>query len=87
MPVRNIWLVRHGERADVVDQGWFNRKQRAYDDPPLAPLGEEQVHSFACKQDRMLQLYRRLKQGVVCVMCPLAAFTRRRTRAQCRRRQ
>ena len=52
MPVRNIWLVRHGERADVVDSHWFNRKQRAYDDPPLAPLGEEQVHLFARKQDR-----------------------------------
>lgn len=56
MPVRNIWLVRHGERADVVDSKWFNRVQRAYDDPPLAPLGEEQVYSFACEQDRLLQL-------------------------------
>lgn len=42
-PVSTIWIVRHGEREDVVDRQWFEKEQRAYDDPPLAELGRVQV--------------------------------------------
>jgi broad specificity phosphatase PhoE len=38
-----IWIVRHGEREDVVDRTWLDRPQRAYDDPPLAEKGRKQV--------------------------------------------
>ncbi|CAM6003721.1 unnamed protein product [Sphagnum balticum] len=38
-----IWLVRHGEREDFVDRTWFDRPQRAYDDPPLTETGRKQV--------------------------------------------
>jgi broad specificity phosphatase PhoE len=38
-----IWLVRHGEREDQVDKTWFDRPQRAYDDPLLTAAGRKQV--------------------------------------------
>lgn len=33
-PQRTIWVVRHGERADNIDESWKETAER-WDDPPL----------------------------------------------------
>ena len=38
----SMWVVRHGERADVADWDWWLTADRPHD-PPLTPLGKKQA--------------------------------------------
>uniref|UniRef100_A0A915AIU4 Uncharacterized protein n=1 Tax=Parascaris univalens TaxID=6257 RepID=A0A915AIU4_PARUN len=41
---RTIWVVRHGQRIDNIDNTWAMRAPRgAWDDPPLTPRGQQQA--------------------------------------------
>lgn len=44
--VNNIWLIRHGLRADFEDKNWRNHAERPYD-PPLSQNGEIQAKETA----------------------------------------
>uniref|UniRef100_A0AC35F7C2 Phosphoglycerate mutase n=1 Tax=Panagrolaimus sp. PS1159 TaxID=55785 RepID=A0AC35F7C2_9BILA len=42
--IRNLWVVRHGERIDKVDPEWIKTAPRgAWDDPPLTEKGVNQA--------------------------------------------
>ena len=40
----SVWVVRHGERADVADGEWWITAKRPHD-PPLTPLGLRQARA------------------------------------------
>ena len=44
--VGSIWVLRHGERADVADPTWLETADRPHD-PPLTALGQQQAQATA----------------------------------------
>jgi broad specificity phosphatase PhoE len=36
--LQTLWLLRHGERSDLVDQNWLKTATRPFD-PPLTEKG------------------------------------------------
>lgn len=46
MTKRNLYLVRHGQRLDVVDKNWYGTDDNKYD-PPLSDDGFEQAQRLA----------------------------------------
>lgn len=44
--MRSIWLVRHGNRLDFIQPGWFEQADRRYD-PPLCPAGHRQARELS----------------------------------------
>lgn len=55
--MRTVWLVRHGERQDLVDESWAESTDRPHD-PPLTERGSDQASQTAkvvaqCDFDRV----------------------------------
>ena len=43
---QRVWIVRHGERRDIVDPDWVTSAERPFD-PPLSDYGQVQVQRLA----------------------------------------